>query len=621
MKNISLLFCSLSLFLIACGGGSGGGDGGGFQPKAPKIDIIAPQLTIVPNPTRGRLGSIGNTSVAMIDVNVTKGSRPLETGNEEVYVQTLAESTVTGYIYCFNAENKDCLEETTDSQGNKIKVRRPLSGTPINLNAGRGSFAVTAANANQGYIYLKITATGQDGTSSTKKLKINVKYKSTGQPYQMSLFGANSINPNVPINVAVNITDEAGNPINNPDNNNLIVTASNLNGVTLGYNGKTGQSVNAKTNNGTATISVLATKTGFLTLTAQGDKSDNNIGNGIQSLISATKVIRVTNDTPVATGPIQITNSAIPDGVVGIPFTYSIPTRGAAVAGFTVNAGDVPPGLNLSNSGVLSGTPSLAGTYQFTVTATGVNATTSSRNMRIKIVNGGLKFTPEAFEAINIPSKAFCVDLAQTLRITPTGDYTLNPEFKWTMDAVGVRTALGTNKAVPLKNANGVELTGLEFTVAGNSQQVTMNGKACRDQPQLFNGHGIILSVTDANGFSFRSVVPLVIGKEAYKPDNGSGSGGGGSTPDKCDGFSPTPPSCTDGISLAEGKVGEDYAAVVAGSTVDYALINGTTLPPGLSLIKGTSNVVITGKPTKAGTYTFALGDGKTSKVITIVIK
>lgn len=47
---------------------------------------------------------------------------------------------------------------------------------------------------------------------------------------------------------------------------------------------------------------------------------------------------------------------------------------GSGTYTFTVTAGSLPPGLNLSSGGVLSGTPSTAGGFNFTVTATDSNS-------------------------------------------------------------------------------------------------------------------------------------------------------------------------------------------------------------------------------------------------------
>jgi hypothetical protein len=74
---------------------------------------------------------------------------------------------------------------------------------------------------------------------------------------------------------------------------------------------------------------------------------------------------------------LQITTaSPLPNGLLGSPYVVALATN--AVAGsytWTLSAGSAPPGLNLSPSGVLSGTPALVGTTSFTVTVSGLGAT------------------------------------------------------------------------------------------------------------------------------------------------------------------------------------------------------------------------------------------------------
>lgn len=69
------------------------------------------------------------------------------------------------------------------------------------------------------------------------------------------------------------------------------------------------------------------------------------------------------------------------DIVLGMPFSHQFTASGNPPPTFSVTSGDLPPGLTLSPSGLLSGTPTLAGDGRFpniTVTATnGVNPATS----------------------------------------------------------------------------------------------------------------------------------------------------------------------------------------------------------------------------------------------------
>jgi Putative Ig domain len=77
----------------------------------------------------------------------------------------------------------------------------------------------------------------------------------------------------------------------------------------------------------------------------------------------------------------------LPNGSLGTPYNQAITaTGGTAPYTFAVTAGTLPNGLTLSTIGVLSGTPTIGGTFNFTVTATDSNTNTGSRDYTIQIV-------------------------------------------------------------------------------------------------------------------------------------------------------------------------------------------------------------------------------------------
>ena len=60
---------------------------------------------------------------------------------------------------------------------------------------------------------------------------------------------------------------------------------------------------------------------------------------------------------------------------MGVSYSFTYTASGNPAPAFSVTSGSLPPGLSLSTGGALSGTPTTAGAYQFTVSAdTGVGA-------------------------------------------------------------------------------------------------------------------------------------------------------------------------------------------------------------------------------------------------------
>jgi hypothetical protein len=69
--------------------------------------------------------------------------------------------------------------------------------------------------------------------------------------------------------------------------------------------------------------------------------------------------------TPI---PPVLANSSLPDGVVGKPYSWGVAARnGQPPFAWSVSAGSLPPGLTLDSLGLIHGTPTTAGTYNFTL--------------------------------------------------------------------------------------------------------------------------------------------------------------------------------------------------------------------------------------------------------------
>ena len=78
--------------------------------------------------------------------------------------------------------------------------------------------------------------------------------------------------------------------------------------------------------------------------------------------------------------------ASLPQGEPGTPYSQTITALGGtAPYSFSVTAGLLPPGLTLSPDGLLSGIPTLAGSYAFTVTATDQNGCTGSQEYTLSI--------------------------------------------------------------------------------------------------------------------------------------------------------------------------------------------------------------------------------------------
>jgi type VI secretion system secreted protein VgrG len=84
--------------------------------------------------------------------------------------------------------------------------------------------------------------------------------------------------------------------------------------------------------------------------------------------------------------PPTLTNGPPPNGSLGVFYSFTYTSTGAPT--FSVTGGSLPPGLGLSSAGVISGTPTGAGTFSGSVTATNGTAPDATQSFSITISAG-----------------------------------------------------------------------------------------------------------------------------------------------------------------------------------------------------------------------------------------
>jgi large repetitive protein len=87
-------------------------------------------------------------------------------------------------------------------------------------------------------------------------------------------------------------------------------------------------------------------------------------------------------------------------GVTGTAYSETIDAQGGVSPyTFTVISGTLPTSLSLSSGGLISGTPTVAGTYDFTVQAKDTNGATGTTNFEITITTPSSGATNYGFVA------------------------------------------------------------------------------------------------------------------------------------------------------------------------------------------------------------------------------
>ncbi len=111
---------------------------------------------------------------------------------------------------------------------------------------------------------------------------------------------------------------------------------------------------------------------------------------------AAGKVFFVIQDSGCPT--ITVNPAALPNGAIGATYGQTFTqTGGNGAITWSVSAGTLPAGLNLSAVGVLSGTPCAGGAFNFTVRATDTNGCFGERAYTLIISGGELQYYPLPF--------------------------------------------------------------------------------------------------------------------------------------------------------------------------------------------------------------------------------
>jgi hypothetical protein len=92
---------------------------------------------------------------------------------------------------------------------------------------------------------------------------------------------------------------------------------------------------------------------------------------------------------------LALSPGTLPDGQIGVAYDQTLTLTGASgPATFAVTAGALPPGLSLSPAGILTGLPSLAGAFGFTVTGSEANGCSDAQPYTITVACASLAIQP-----------------------------------------------------------------------------------------------------------------------------------------------------------------------------------------------------------------------------------
>jgi uncharacterized delta-60 repeat protein len=345
----------------------------------------------------------------------------------------------------------------------------------------------------------------------------------------------------------------------------------------------------------------------------------------IQTVVTASSAGRCGVCPTTTVGP---ENSTLPAGTTDQPYSQSFTaTGGDAPYIFTLNTGSLPAGLAIAPDGVLSGTPTSSGTFNFTVRTTDLNGCSGVGTYSLTIAqacgtiiigpvaiasgNPGIPYSQQFTQSGGIGSVTFSTSSTLPIGITLSGGGLLagmtnqTGSFPITIQVMDSNGCTGMASYTLVIGCPAITLSSLPSGTAGTAynQTVTVSpsggsytfavtGGSLPPGLSLATGSAITGTPTQAGTFNFTITATgpgSCTGSRAY------------SLVIQCPAITLSPLALPN--AAANTAYSQTVSATPSGTTYSFAVTSGA-LPPGLSLASGGA---ITGSPTQSGTFSFRI--------------
>lgn len=335
----------------------------------------------------------------------------------------------------------------------------------------------------------------------------------------------------------------------------------------------------------------------------------------VTSQAGAPTVDLVTWTDTLGSAPIITTTSATA-GVVGKPYLLQLSASGSPAPTFAVTTGSLPAGLQMTTSGIISGTPTTAATTNFTVTAT--NASGSDPQAYSLVVT-------EVPEIVTTAVPTAIIDTAYSTTLVAFG----STPITWALDSGAFPTGLsistgGVISGTPSGAAGAYAVVVSATNGAGaDTQAITVNLTGAPSittslLPLLLTGTAANITLTASGAsitWTLQGTLPAGLSLSSGGVISGTPTTAGayqfgvvatnasGSSSAVYSGIVYTAPVITT-TTLAAGVVDVAYSVTLAatGSPAPVYAVTSGTLPAGLTL---SAAGVLSGTPTAAGVSSF----------------
>ncbi|MCI9866919.1 putative Ig domain-containing protein [Rhizobium skierniewicense] len=466
-------------------------------------------------------------TVGAVDVVVSDGTNTSTLSNAFTYEPALSFSPAAGTLTATNVGAN--YRQTITTSGGTEPYSYGVSGTlPATLSIDPQTGIIEGTPTTQGNFSFSVTVTDANQATASVAYTLNVK-------------------PQAPI----------ANPVTAP-----VAANSSSNIITLNIMGgtATGVAVASQASHGTATASgtsiTYTPTTGYsgsdsFTYTATNDGGT-----------SSPATVSITVTAPAPTFTFSPAAGTLTPGTVGTSYTQTITASGGSgTYTYAVTWGTLPKGFTFDpTTGLLSGTPTTAKNYSFTIAATDANNVTSTGTYNLAI-------------AAAIPA------------------LTANP--------VNVNVAANSSSNIITLNIMGGTATGVAVASQASHGTATASGTSITYTPTTgYSGSdSFTYTATNDGGTSTPATVSITITAPAPT-------------------FTFSPAAGT----LTPGTVGTSYTQTITASggsgTYTYAVTSGT-LPTGFTVDPTTG--LLSGTPTTARNYSFTIAATDANNVTSTV--
>lgn len=145
----------------------------------------------------------------------------------------------------------------------------------------------------------------------------------------------------------------------------------------------------------TSKVTWTSSATGVATINSSGLATGASAGS--TSITATSGSVSGSKALTVTTAALGISTTSLSGGTVDAPYSANLAAIGGTLPySWSLTAGSLPPGLGLSSSGVISGTPTTAGTYAFTAKVTDPASQTANQAFSLTIAAAPTSIWPSS---------------------------------------------------------------------------------------------------------------------------------------------------------------------------------------------------------------------------------